>query len=463
MWVSKEIVRLLLSLGNNNNKLGSVYTSELVADKIKQPKWVSERQYHVDDIVVYDKYIYVCVEDNTDIEFDENKWVNISGGKAHNRNIMYGFRLNETESDPSACITYLADAVGMTPAFMNYAGGFFDYGSWQNAFFMPRPCMLKYDGTVDYYLDVNDYGYKEDGVTPSDVSNENYEGNAMMEWGQNGNKIYYKFVPVRDKVTDIFIANYKADDNFVCPNFINENGEEVDHFYTAIYNGSNISSRLRSLSGKTHMVGQSGTTEIAYAQANGVRWYIEQYSDRQLIIILLMLMGKSLDSQKIYGSGHNSGGSGAGSNLATGLMDRKGLFWGSNGNTGVKVFGIENFWGEVYRRCAGFLSVDYKAKVKMYPPYNFSGDGYVEAGSLPTGNSSYITSMSFENNIMIPKAVSGSSTTYYCDIYYVASGTNYLLASGSSAYGTGCGFCLFHLHDPVSSGAWDVGASPSYR
>lgn len=46
---------------------------------------------------------------------------------------------------------------------------------------MPRPCMLKSDGTVDYYLDPDDYTKKEDGETPSDIANVNYNGNAMME------------------------------------------------------------------------------------------------------------------------------------------------------------------------------------------------------------------------------------------------------------------------------------------
>jgi hypothetical protein len=36
----------------------------------------------------------------------------------------------------------------------------FGYGDWKDAFFMPRPCMLRYDGTVDYYLDPNDYSRK---------------------------------------------------------------------------------------------------------------------------------------------------------------------------------------------------------------------------------------------------------------------------------------------------------------
>ena len=36
----------------------------------------------------------------------------------------------------------------------------FDYGDWNEPFFIPKPCMLKSDGTVDYYLDENDYSKK---------------------------------------------------------------------------------------------------------------------------------------------------------------------------------------------------------------------------------------------------------------------------------------------------------------
>ena len=33
---------------------------------------------------------------------------------------IYGFHINSNESDPSAAVTYLKDAVGMTPAKMDY-------------------------------------------------------------------------------------------------------------------------------------------------------------------------------------------------------------------------------------------------------------------------------------------------------------------------------------------------------
>ena len=100
------------------------------------------------------------------------------------RNMMsrtiYGFHVDSTESDPEAAVTYLADAVGMTPAHMDFANDRFDYGSWKNAFFMPRPCMLKSDGTVGEYLDPNDYSKKTDG-TPSDVADDTYDASVAHD------------------------------------------------------------------------------------------------------------------------------------------------------------------------------------------------------------------------------------------------------------------------------------------
>lgn len=79
----------------------------------------------------------------------------MSGGK-----VVYGVHINGADSNPKTRVRYLADAVGMTPAKMNYTSGTFDYGSWANAFFMPKPCMLKTNGQVDYYLNENDLAKK---------------------------------------------------------------------------------------------------------------------------------------------------------------------------------------------------------------------------------------------------------------------------------------------------------------
>ena len=130
-----------------------------------------------------------------------------------NDSVIYGFHIDGTESSPSGNITYLEAAVGMTPASMNFSTGVFNYGNWADAFFMPRPCMLKNDGTVDYYLNPNDYTKKTDG-TASDVANTSYGGNAMMEWGKDSCQIWYKIVPDGSNGADVYISDAEQDENY---------------------------------------------------------------------------------------------------------------------------------------------------------------------------------------------------------------------------------------------------------
>lgn len=89
------------------------------------------------------------------------------GTKLSEERIIYGVHINGADSNPKTRVRYLADAVGMTPAAMNFTSGTFDYGSWANAFFMPKPCMLKTNGQVDYYLNENDLTKKTDGSASS--------------------------------------------------------------------------------------------------------------------------------------------------------------------------------------------------------------------------------------------------------------------------------------------------------
>jgi hypothetical protein len=85
--------------------------------------------------------------------------------------------------------------------------------------------MLKYDGTVDYYLDPNDYSKKLDG-TASDVADPTYAGNAMMEWGRDGKIIWYKVVPDSDPTSySVYIADNQVDDAYVCYPFVNGDGD----------------------------------------------------------------------------------------------------------------------------------------------------------------------------------------------------------------------------------------------
>ena len=397
---------------------------------------------------------------------------------------IYGFHIDGAESVPSAKITYLADAVGMTPAHMDYTNDVFDYGSWENAFFMPRPCMLKSDGTVDYYLDPDDYTKKLDG-TASDVANEQYDGNAMMEWGKDGRKIWYKIVPDANDATSasVYIADYQADANFVDYPFHNFQGVSGNHFYTPIYNGSlDANNKLRSISGKQVMASKTATQEVSYAEANNPAntpiWNIEVYADIVLITLLLWLMGKSTDSQTVFGRGVESGSQAACEAYRTGAGNTKGLFYGDDGSsTLVKVFGMENFWALQWRRYVGHLLIDGTQYVKMTygqedgstgNGFNLTGTGYKSKGHTPEGTSGqYMELQEYDADGFYPKKANNtnaSASKHYCDYFYFNnSGTRVPVRGGTSNNGAYCGVSDVGLNSTASYASWSIGAAVSCK
>lgn len=399
---------------------------------------------------------------------------------------VYGIHIYKNESDPDAKVAYLNDAIGMTPAHMNFTTGEFDYGSWENAFFMPKPCMLKYDGTVDYYLDPNDYTKKADG-TSSDVANTSYGGNAMMEWGQNGKKIWLKIVPFGDgKEASIFVADENVDGNFTDWNFHNSAGKSVDHFYTPIYNGSLISSKLRSISGQAVMGGNTASNEYSYAQANNpsgsLIWTTETITDIDLINILLILISKSTNTQAKFGLGISSDASESIFNaFRTGVHNTKGLFYGTNDGSAltnsnvVKIFGMENWWGFQWKRYAGEIMVNGTRKRKLTygqedgsttTGYNFTGNGYISTSisNISGTNGSYISEIVFSSYGIFPTVASGSSSTHYCDgLWFDNSGTRVPYRGGSPSSGLSAGGLTTYLQYVESTTGWWLGASISAR
>ena len=111
----------------------------------------------------------------------------------------YGMRINLLDSNPATRVKYLYDAVGMTPAGMNFAGGGFDYGDWGDIWFVKknRPVMVRTDGTVDYELNHENHALKLNGGA-SDITKTSYGGNAMSEipliWVKRWTQNNYHFV-----------------------------------------------------------------------------------------------------------------------------------------------------------------------------------------------------------------------------------------------------------------------------
>lgn len=381
--------------------------------------------------------------------------------------VIYGFKLDQNESDPASMITYLSDCdnAHFNSAYMDYSTGTFNYGDWGDAWFIKnlKPCMLKYDGTVDYELDKDDYTKKLDG-TASDVTNASYGGNVMVGIP----KVYWKIVDNGDNTANIYICDEKIDFDFHCWSHIDNNGNEIDYCYVSAFDGCNINSTLRSISGQSTMVGQTGTTEINYAKSNNtgsdVIWYTGLFNDWMLINILLLLIGKSTDSQTVFGAGNNNG------HISTpGTMNTKGLFWGSNDNaSGVKVFGIENFYGNVWKRIGGWINANGTQKIKMtygqsdgstVDGYNTNGTGYIVIpNSTPSGsNGGYISKVLFNKNGLIPTTASGSQTTYYCDgLWFNNSQTSYAIVGACCNVGLPVGAFSLNFSFVVSSDVYGL-------
>ena len=307
----------------------------------------------------------------------------------------------------------------------------------------------------------------------------NYDGNAMMEWGDGTNLIWWKIEPDKGNANSasLYVANYQADDSFNCLNHYDIDGNRKAHFYTAIYNGSlDSNNKLRSLSGQTVMKSKTASQEMSYAAANGKGYYIEQFVDRLLINMLLIIMGKSLDTQSVFGKGMSENASDESLLLQTGTMNTKGLFWGENtGKAGVKVFGIENYYGNQWRRVCGLIYANGTIKVKLSPSmkdgstvsnYNTDGTGYIAIpNSTITGTSGgYIKKMLFTVYGMFESEVTGSSSTYYCDGGWFNNAIIAFAVFGGTLYGGAlCGASSVTLNSDDGYAWWNVGASLSYK
>ena len=393
------------------------------------------------------------------VDVTENKLYDVNGSTGY---LRYGIKIEKNNSDPSARITYIHDAVGMTPAKMDYTTGSFDYGSWRNVWFVKdnKPVMLKSDGTEAYELDPYDHTKTINGGS-SDISNSAFDGNAMSRI-----PLCYLYMYEDDNYEYIIVSDGPYDANYKPIAHTRSDGSIASNVYIAMYESSVINSRARSLSGFVPTVNTTMDNEITYATANGGtdgsnKWYIGTWSQRTLINALLFIMGKSDNTQTVFGRGVCS----ASAKINTGTSLKRGQFWGSSTNDStVKVFYIENWWGNIWKRIAGLMALSGQVKYKMNGPYNTTGSGYVDATTISSNFSGYITKSTTGAYGRIPTAASGGSeSTYLCDYTWMyKSGTYAAWVGGGWGDGSSCGASCLSLHGAPSNSASYVGSALSF-
>jgi hypothetical protein len=344
---------------------------------------------------------------------------------------VFGFSIDQTQSDPNSMISYIEGTVNenYTPVHMDYDNDIFDYGDWENAFFIKnlRPCVLNFNGTEEYLLDHNNYKKKLDGTA---IDSLNGVGNVMVGIP----RVYFKITPIDDDHCNFYFSDKKVDDNYHCWAHINNYGDEVPYCYLSAYDGVESSNILRSMSGMEPTTKKTSISKFAeYAYANNQNddniWSITCYNDWLLITLLLWLISKTTDHRTAFGQGNTDSYVNVNKQgyINSGTMDQKGLFWGSTDKvSGVKIFGIENFWGNAFRFIYGLIDCSNVLKVKLtygtqdgstVEGYNFTGDGYIEVGQTQS-TGGLIKSLRFTENGIFIKDVDESGEEIDNSMYY---------------------------------------------
>ena len=371
---------------------------------------------------------------------------------------LLGFKIKKNESDPAARVTYTEGAVGLTPASTNLSTGAVDLGDFSEFWFITenKPAMVKADGTIDYYLNPNDYTKKADG-TASDVSNTGYNGNAMAVIPCTYLKTWQDSTYIYVNVCDI-----ELDEDYHAYSHMRADGSVMEHIFMAMFEGSLTNNKIRSLKGQSVMNSQTGTNELTYAANNGSLWSTQSWSQHNLLNMLLVLMFKTTNIQAALGNGHYNGGSQASHLLTTGTISDKGQFYGTSGNVAMKCFHIENYYGDQWNRISGCVTDGNKQiLIKPYPPYNTGGTGYTATGIIPGGTSGgYISAEEGKDYGIIPKTASGSETTYTPDGLWFNSNC-YALVGGPCNNGLLVGPFALAVDYAVSYTNWILGAALS--
>lgn len=307
-------------------------------------------------------------------------------------------RFDLSNSDPAQWGEYLDDAVNMT------AGS----AEW-DAFFGHYPAMIK-NGAIVGELDPSQgYAKYTDGTTADITSGT--DGDVMIVFPRRDLRIWkdneYLYVSMTGKLD-------KADYDHYAHKY---KGNDCDWFALGRYKGYYDGTKLRSLSGQTPSVDIAIGNFRTYAQAGGTGY--EQSAFYQLTYRQAMYMLKYLgqNAQIAIGRGYVDGNSAA---HITGGTDTLGMDYGeTTGKVQCSLFGLEDFWGNVYEFIDGIYSNSSRQLLVADGNYNDTGSGYTDAGA-PSFSYNISGFMKDTNGTSIAgftlsSATYGTSSTYFCD------------------------------------------------
>lgn len=331
---------------------------------------------------------------------------------------LYTAIIDTTNSNPETSVTYADDAIGLTPGSAIFDEKFGHY-----------PVMLK-GGVEGKKLNPNDYTKHTDGTTADITSGA--EGDVMVAIPRLGYKVETVgnnlHVSVTDEPNKVGFS-YKAH---------TRGSASRDVIYVGAYLGFNQNGKLRSISGKEPTPSQALGVFRDQAQANGSGYELLGFYQLTLIQCMYIIKYKNLDSQTAVGTGFVTRNN---ASITTGGANAKGMDFGeTTGKQQMKLFGIEDFWGNLFYWIDGLRS-DANWDL-LITTDNFGGadSTYTKYDTTVSANvNGYLTKAQGDNNKgFIAQEVGGSQTTYYCDAgVLLASRFPYFGGYWESGLGTG--------------------------
>lgn len=369
----------------------------------------------------------------------------------------YGMIIHQNTANPAQNVEYIGINKDFTPMIMGQDGAV-SYGSWSS---MPTivknvPAMVKTNGTVDYYLNPDDYTKKMQGGD-SDVSNTAYDGNALS-WFE---PIWVRIKAIGDDL-EVRFAYSKLDDDYieVCPAGC---GVWLPMFYGSVVNG-----KMRSIAGTNVCGNTTGNTDTAtqYASitANGSN-YLFFGGKLHIAITLLHYMWFKGTNSELWGRGNDSGYSASAADGRYGTKSNPvvggGQFYCTSdahtANKSLHSLVINTY--DVWLRDPYTLTVNNEFKLSTDYTYDVSGANY-EATGLFAPVQGYIKLMTPYKGFLVPKATGGSTDTYFCDHFWInTSGARVALRSGHCNNGRYDGASALSCYLAASGVNWNVGCA----
>lgn len=378
-----------------------------------------------------------------------------------------------------------------------------------------KACLLNDNGTVNYYLNPNDWSKKLDG-TASKL--DGIDGQVMIEipehyrkFEEEGNirRCYLSEGKVTGfhKVDKVYVGAFEA----ACDRTNSKLASVCNE--TEQYRGGNNQADWDSLS--KSQLGKCATamtraTMRTRARARGSnKWNIMDYNTSKTIFWLYFVEYANRNCQlpvnsELDSNGYRQGGLGSG---ATTLSSADWSAYDSyypllkcgasnslaSGSGEVLVTlpedykaditvnlacnryrGIENPFGHIWMNIDGVI-YDIKAEAdggtsemyitKDYTKFGETLAGFTKVGDVPRSEG-YVTKLIFgEEGEFSPSARGGSSTTYWCDYWYTSvtsTSLRTLLLGGSCRNGATSGFGCCHSRTGVSNSNADVGGRLCY-